>query len=55
MCAREIVPLYVEVPRPLRVRVRVLAASREQTLTKFVVEALEAALASGEGGEHAER
>lgn len=48
MTRADTVPLLIEVPRTLRVRVRVAAAQREQTIARFVVAALEAAL-GGEG------
>lgn len=39
-------PLLVHIPRDLRTRIRVEAARRELTITKFVVLALEAATGS---------
>jgi hypothetical protein len=49
----ENVPLLVEIPRALRVRVRVAAAQREQTIAKFVVGALELALCAAVEVDHA--
>ena len=46
MKSQSLVPLLVNVPRQLRVRVRVEAARREVTITTFVNQALEAALVS---------
>lgn len=48
------VALLVHVPHELRVRVRVEAAAREMTITRFVTRALEAAVgaAPSKGGEN---